>query len=166
MTSAVTFRTADAAATRALARAFAGCLRAGDTVALSGELGAGKTCFVQGAAEALGISQRITSPTFVLCKTYGAPIPVVHADVYRLDRVGDLADLGEDLFAADVVTFLEWGDAVPSALPGDRFDVELLHEHPTDPDGTGRWIRVRASGSATNRAEAVVAACGTWREEP
>lgn len=113
--------------TRTVGAAVARHLRPGDVVALSGELGAGKTCFVQGAAAALGITAPVTSPTFVLLHTYPGEVPVVHGDVYRLGTLRDVIDLGEDVFAPDVVTFLEWGDAVRSLLPQDHLEVVLTH---------------------------------------
>lgn len=113
--------------TRTVAAVVARHLRPGDVVALSGELGAGKTCFVQGAAAELGVTAPVTSPTFVLLHTYPGEVPVVHGDVYRLGTLRDVLDLGEDVFAPDVVTFLEWGDAVRSLLPDDHLEVVLTH---------------------------------------
>lgn len=119
-------RTSGADDTRALAAAVAATLRGGDVVALAGELGAGKTCFVQGAAAALGVTQRVTSPTFTLVRVYRGDLEVVHVDVYRLDRLHEVDELGDDLVGPDRVTFVEWGDAVAAVLPPDRLEVELL----------------------------------------
>ena len=102
-------------------------LEVGDVVALSGELGAGKTCFVQGAAAGLGVEARVTSPTFVLVREYLGRVPMVHTDVYRLDRLVDVRDLGEDVMSPEVVTFVEWADAVAPLLPDDRLEVEIVH---------------------------------------
>jgi tRNA threonylcarbamoyladenosine biosynthesis protein TsaE len=113
-------------ATRAVGAALAEELRAGDVVVLAGELGAGKTCLVQGLAAALGHTDRVTSPTFLLARRLDTTPPVVHADAWRLDRVGDLLDLGDELLDEDVVTVLEWGDAVAEVLPGDRVEVDLV----------------------------------------
>src|SRR5688572_23076479 len=90
------FVTRSAAETRRLAATVAGALRAGDVVALTGELGAGKTCFVQGAAAALGVTERVTSPSFLLRRDYHGDLPLVHLDVYRLERLQDVIDLGID----------------------------------------------------------------------
>jgi tRNA threonylcarbamoyl adenosine modification protein YeaZ len=88
----------------------------------------------------------VTSPTFVLVKTYTAGrFPVVHVDVYRLNRLQDVLDLGDDVFAPDAVTFVEWGDAVASLLPEDRFDIEIVHAG--DPDDVERRIRLQGHGS-------------------
>jgi tRNA threonylcarbamoyladenosine biosynthesis protein TsaE len=117
--------TSGPADTRAFAAALAPLLEASDVVALSGDLGAGKTCFVQGAVRGLGVETRVTSPTFVLVRQYTGRLPIVHCDVYRLDRLQDVHDLGDDVLAPEVVTFLEWADAVRPLLPDDRLEVDL-----------------------------------------
>lgn len=167
-------RSSDPDQTRALAAAVASVLAPGDVVALSGELGAGKTCFVQGAAARLGIEGRVTSPTFTLVRTYlDAPVPVVHCDVYRLDRLQDVLDLGDEVLAPDVVTFVEWGDAIASVLPDDRLEIEVTIADAGDPDGVpepgdaDRIVRLRPRGPAwRDRAAALADACAAWREEP
>jgi tRNA threonylcarbamoyladenosine biosynthesis protein TsaE len=169
-------RSPDPDQTRALAAAVASVLTPGDVVALSGELGAGKTCFVQGAARRLGVEGPVTSPTFMLVRTYlDAPVPVVHCDVYRLNRLQDVLDLGEDVLAPDVVTFVEWGDAVATLLPDDRLEVELTLVDAGDvASGAGRQdseterlVRLRPRGPAwRDRAGALADACAPWREEP
>ena len=104
-------------------------MRAGDVVVLSGDLGAGKTTFVQGLASALGVASRVNSPTFVLVREYHGTMRIEHVDVYRLDRLQELYDLGyEELFAPDALTLIEWGDAVAGALPDDRLEVRLTAE--------------------------------------
>lgn len=124
---AVTVVTTAATATRKVGGVVASVLQAGDVVALDGELGAGKTCFVQGAAIALGVTERVTSPTFLLRRTYQGRLPVVHLDVYRLDRLAEVDDLGGDeLFDPLGVTFVEWGDAMSPLLPPERLAVELV----------------------------------------
>jgi len=119
-------------------------LRPGDVVALAGELGAGKTCFVQGAAAALGVSERVTSPTFVIVRSYpGRAARIVHADAYRLHSLAELEDLGtDDVFAPDAITFVEWGDAVAGALPAERLDVQIVRG-----DDDARTISLRARGA-------------------
>ncbi|MEX1163801.1 MAG: tRNA (adenosine(37)-N6)-threonylcarbamoyltransferase complex ATPase subunit type 1 TsaE [Nitriliruptor sp.] len=129
-------RTTGPEGTRAVAAAVARHLEPGDVVALSGELGAGKTCFVQGAAAELGVERTVTSPTFVLVRQYAGRLPIVHCDVYRLDRLGDLLELGDEVLAPDVVTFIEWGDAVATLLPADRWDIDLRAPAPDGADGT------------------------------
>ncbi len=119
-------RCATPADTQELGRALASWIRPGDVIALAGDLGAGKTCLVQGLAAGLGVERRVTSPTFVLVKQYEARVPIVHVDAYRLERVGDLRDLGDEVFDEDVVTLIEWANAVVEALPADRLDVQIV----------------------------------------
>jgi tRNA threonylcarbamoyladenosine biosynthesis protein TsaE len=108
-------------------RQLAGMLRPGDVVLLSGELGAGKTALVCGIAEGLGIEETITSPTFVLVKSYrDGFIPLIHADAYRLGTTGEFEDL--DLLDAsrDGVLAIEWGDAVASFAPDDHLRIRIV----------------------------------------
>lgn len=116
-----------AADTRAVGAAIAGLLRPGDGVALTGELGAGKTTFVQGVASALRYEGMVGSPTFTLVRQYRAePFTIVHADVYRLDKVQDVLDLGlREMVEEGAVLLVEWGDAVEAILPPDHLVVEL-----------------------------------------
>ena len=161
--------------TRAFAAALSPLLQPGDVVALSGELGAGKTCFVQGAIRGLGVETRVTSPTFVLVRQYAGRLPIVHGDVYRLDRLQDVHDLGDDVMAPDVVTFLEWADAVAPLLPDDRLDVELhVPALVGDPASEAnrdveeaRTISLRGLGPRwAERAGALAAVCGPWHAGP
>lgn len=150
-------RTRTPSQTREVAAAVAGALRPGDVVALTGELGAGKTVFVQGAAAALGVTDRVTSPTFVLRREYPARLPVVHLDVYRLDALSDVLDLGfEEVLDGIAVTFIEWADAMSPLLPPDHLEVELRTEldlGPDDPDGgqDARRIILRPRGDDWHR---------------
>jgi tRNA threonylcarbamoyladenosine biosynthesis protein TsaE len=130
------------AETQQIAAELARSLVGGDVVLLSGDLGAGKTCFVQGAAGALGVQSRVTSPSFVLVREYAGSIRIAHVDVYRLNSLQELIDLGyEELFDPEVLIFIEWGDAVSGLLPEDRLEVELIVE----PDGNRR-VTLRANG--------------------
>ena len=116
--------TTSAADTRRLAATIAAALRVGDVISLTGELGAGKTCFVQGAAAALGVTERVTSPTFLLRRDYAGRVPIVHLDVYRLDTLREAAELGlDDIHRC--VTFIEWGDAMQPLLPADHLEIEF-----------------------------------------
>ncbi|MGH2726573.1 MAG: tRNA (adenosine(37)-N6)-threonylcarbamoyltransferase complex ATPase subunit type 1 TsaE, partial [Actinomycetota bacterium] len=101
-------RTTTPEETKALAAAVAPVMLPGDVVALSGDLGAGKTCFVQGAAAALGVSDRVTSPSFILVKEYQGTFPILHLDVYRLSNLQELTDLGyEEFLDPRWVVFIE-----------------------------------------------------------
>ncbi len=112
--------------TRELAATVAGALRPGDVVALTGELGAGKTCFVQGAASALGVQERVTSPSFVLRREYEGSVPILHMDIYRLETLQEIVDIGyEEVFDRTRVTFIEWGDAMSPLLPSDHLELEF-----------------------------------------
>ena len=101
-------------------------LAPGAVVALTGELGAGKTCFVQGLVRALGVEGRVTSPTFVLVNEYRGRVPVHHVDLYRIDRLEDVQDLGvPDLFAGDGITLVEWAEKLGPLLPADCIRVHI-----------------------------------------
>lgn len=120
------FHTASADETRALAARLAPHLQAGDVVVLVGDLGSGKTTFAQGVARGLGVEGPVTSPSFTLVQQYEGRLPVAHVDVYRLDRIQELHDLGfEELVDGAGVTLVEWGDAVAQAMPNDRVVVKL-----------------------------------------
>ena len=112
--------TQNAGETHALGQRLGAVLRAGDVVVLDGELGTGKTVLAKGIAVALGIDEPVVSPTFTVVREYDAPTPLVHVDVYRLDRLQELHDLGfDDLVGGDAVTVVEWGDRVSAALPSE-----------------------------------------------
>jgi tRNA threonylcarbamoyladenosine biosynthesis protein TsaE len=139
--------------TRAVGRSLAPLLRAGDGAALTGELGAGKTTFVQGVARGLGYEGVVVSPTFTLVREYRARLTVYHVDVYRLDRVQDVIDLGfEEMVAEDGVLLVEWGDAVEGLLPRDHLLLEMSVPGSSEarrmvlqgvgPSWAARWERV------------------------
>ena len=118
-------------------------LRPGDVIALTGELGAGKTTFTQGVAKGMGFDGAVVSPTFTLVREYrGGRLPVVHADVYRLDRVQDVLDLGLDEIEEDGVLLVEWGDAVEGLLPPAHLIVELT----VPGDGDERAVTISGNG--------------------
>ena len=129
--------------THALGRRIGALLRAGDVVVLDGELGSGKTVFAKGIAVGLGITEPVVSPTFTVVREYDAPTPLVHVDVYRLDHLQELHDLGfDDLVGGDAVTVVEWGDRVSALLPRDRL-VVLLEAGSGDDD---RTLSIGAAG--------------------
>ncbi len=118
--------------TVALARSFVSTLRGGEIVALSGNLGSGKTTFVQSCAHALGVHETVTSPTFVLMKTYrGERLSLCHIDAYRLSSGAELAAIGavDYLGSPDTVTFIEWPERVRDIVPTDAIHItfEILY---------------------------------------
>jgi tRNA threonylcarbamoyladenosine biosynthesis protein TsaE len=119
------FETASPEATRKIARHLAQALQPGDFLALVGELGAGKTCFVQGLAEGLGVSGRVASPTFILMRAHPGPVTLFHADAYRLNSGGELLDIGLEDWLATGVVALEWADQAPEALPAEYLTVTI-----------------------------------------
>ncbi|MBA2528836.1 MAG: tRNA (adenosine(37)-N6)-threonylcarbamoyltransferase complex ATPase subunit type 1 TsaE [Euzebyales bacterium] len=126
MVTELHLRSSGVADTRKVAATVAGALRPGDVVALTGELGAGKTCFVQGAAAALGVTGRVTSPSFVLRREYAGRLPVLHLDVYRLETLQEVDDLGyAEAGDRSQVAFIEWGDAMSPLLPPEHLEVEF-----------------------------------------
>lgn len=118
--------TSSAQETRALAARLAAHAEPGDLVLLVGELGAGKTTFVQGLGEALGVGEQITSPTFTLAREYEGRIPLHHLDVYRLEQIEEVLDLAlPELLDSGALTLIEWGDAIIPVLPADYLEVRL-----------------------------------------
>jgi tRNA threonylcarbamoyladenosine biosynthesis protein TsaE len=112
--------------TQAAGARLAETLAPGDVVALTGELGAGKTCFTQGLARGLGVTARAVSPTFVLVNEYRGRLPVHHVDAYRTTSLTELLDLGlEELFSGDGVTVVEWADKLRPLLPPRTIHVHI-----------------------------------------
>ena len=114
--------------TRDIAARLAAKLAPGDVVALRGELGAGKTCFVQGLALGLGVSRKrlVNSPSFTIVKEYEGRLPLYHFDVYRLSGPAELDGIGyEEYFYGEGVTAIEWADKIEEVLPVDTIAVSL-----------------------------------------
>ena len=125
---AETFTTKGPAGTVALGRRLAGRLAAGDCVALTGSLGAGKTVLVRGLAAGLGIADQrlVASPTYVLVHEYPARVPIYHLDLYRMvEPAGELAELGLDEMLADGVVLIEWADRAGGDLPRPRWEIQI-----------------------------------------
>jgi len=155
----IELRTGSADETRGVGAAIAGLLLPGDVVSLTGDLGAGKTTLVQGAAGALGVKEPVTSPTFILVREYEGDLPVHHMDVYRLDRLQEVLDLGfEDLLDPQGVLFVEWGSAIEGLLPNDHLELELTGEE------AARRVRIRGRGPSWGaRWASLEEALGAWR---
>jgi tRNA threonylcarbamoyladenosine biosynthesis protein TsaE len=114
--------------TQALAAGMAELAAPGDLLLLVGELGSGKTSFVQGFARGLGVVDQVTSPTFILARTYTGRLRLHHLDVYRLDHLQEVVDLGlAEIVDDGGVTLIEWGDVVTPALPADYLEVALVY---------------------------------------
>ena len=133
-------------------------LKAGDVVALTGELGSGKTCLTQGIACGLGVPENyaVTSPTFTLINEYpGREAALFHVDLYRLQGAADLADTGyEEYISGGGVMVIEWADKIPDAVPDGAVCVALTYleenvrkmELSGCRDRIGRWERILKEG--------------------
>ena len=114
--------------TEALGARLADALAEGRVVAFTGDLGAGKTAFVSGMARALGVEERVTSPTFTIVNEYeGGRLPLFHFDMYRLDSADELFHIGwEDYLARGGVCAVEWSENVTGAIEPDAVRVSIL----------------------------------------
>ena len=123
--------TRSAAETQALGARFAALLCPGELVALCGELGAGKTCFIQGICVGLGVEETVNSPTFILMNQYsgrrdGIAISIYHFDFYRLSGAGELDSFGADeFFDGEGICLVEWAERASERLPPRRWQVEM-----------------------------------------
>ena len=146
-----TVHTTSAAETVQFGRELAAALSPGDLVALSGDLGAGKTCLIQGIADGLGVTEVVNSPTFVLLNIYagqsaaGVALSVYHFDLYRLATSEELEDIGALEFFHDPlgVSLVEWAERMPDMLPAVRWEIRLEHGANAD-DRRICWQRLAA----------------------
>jgi tRNA threonylcarbamoyladenosine biosynthesis protein TsaE len=126
------------AETHAFGAELARHLRAGDLVVLSGPLGAGKTALTQGIGAGLGVTEDITSPTFVLARVHPGRVMLVHVDAYRLreagQALGDMDDLDLDVDLEHAVVVVEWGEGIVEGLSDSRLEVHLDRPDPDDAD--------------------------------
>ncbi|HWF22061.1 MAG TPA: tRNA (adenosine(37)-N6)-threonylcarbamoyltransferase complex ATPase subunit type 1 TsaE [Acidimicrobiales bacterium] len=153
--------TIDVEGTRALAGAVAGLCVPGDIVLLAGDLGAGKTAFAQGFGVALGVEEPITSPTFALLRQYpcdqGPIRTLLHADVYRLDHLQEIVDLGlGELVEDGAVAVVEWGDVAEPVLGSGSLTVHIVAD-PVGADPAG----ADPAGADENLRSIAVAPIGT-----
>lgn len=147
--------------TRDLGAAVAELARPGDVLVLAGDLGAGKTAFVQGFARGLGVAEPVTSPTFMLAQEYeGGRLHVHHLDIYRLEQLNEVVDLGlSEMLDEPGVVLIEWGDAISTLLPNALLEVRLTFGAGDD----DRRIELRGVGSGwAARAEALARALEPW----
>ena len=127
--------------TRIVGAALAPLLLPGDVISLSGDLGAGKTVFVQGLVTALGGTGRVTSPSFTLVQEYEARYPVVHLDVYRLTSFQEVIDLGfEELLDPGAILIVEWGEAVRPLLPMRYLQIDIRQVEDVTHDNERRLV--------------------------
>jgi tRNA threonylcarbamoyladenosine biosynthesis protein TsaE len=143
------FTCADSKATQSLAGHLAAVLRPGDLLLLEGDLGAGKTTFTQGLGRALGVTDAVTSPTFVLMNVYptSAGFDLVHVDVYRLDRLSEVVELAlPEMLDDGAVVVVEWGERAAAAQGGDHLRVRIE----SDEDGT-RTVSFEPHGDSWSR---------------
>jgi tRNA threonylcarbamoyladenosine biosynthesis protein TsaE len=134
--------------TREIAAALGRVAQPGDAILLSGPLGTGKTCFVQGLAAGLGVTHAVRSPTFVLLARYPGATPLVHLDLYRLEGRAAIEDLGVEEQLEDAVVAVEWGEKLGNFWP-DALAVEIEETGPES-----RRMTVHGRGEAVHRLAA------------
>ncbi|MFQ5586897.1 MAG: tRNA (adenosine(37)-N6)-threonylcarbamoyltransferase complex ATPase subunit type 1 TsaE [Thermodesulfobacteriota bacterium] len=125
------YHTSSPEETGALAGRIAPTLNRGEVLILSGELGTGKTTFVKGLADGLGLTGLVRSPTFTVVNIYRGPLTLYHIDLYRIESGGELDDIGIDtyLFCGDGITVVEWGEKVEEALTDRYLSVRFFHDN-------------------------------------
>lgn len=160
-------RTRSPGDTKNLAANLAELAHPGDLLLLVGDLGAGKTTFTQGFAAALGISDAVTSPTFTLAREYHGRLLLHHLDVFRLEQIAEVHDLGlPELLDSDGVTLIEWGDAIRQALPNDYLEVALTFVDSQDSSSDERVVVLTPAGPRwQTRFQALAVAAAQWLED-
>ena len=122
----LTFTTSSAEETISLGQKIGKLLKKGDIIAMQGTLAAGKTTITKGIAQALGITETITSPTFCLISEYQGSMPLYHMDVYRLDGTEDFINLGtDDMLYGDGVSIIEWSEKIMDELPSSTIILKI-----------------------------------------
>ena len=122
------FALPDLEATAKLGAGIAGGLRAGDAVALWGDLGAGKTTLARAILKALGVAGEVPSPTFTLVQIYETAPRIAHFDLYRLKSAREMEELGFEDALLEGAVLVEWPERAPEALPPDALHVRLVHD--------------------------------------
>ncbi|MFH0887502.1 MAG: tRNA (adenosine(37)-N6)-threonylcarbamoyltransferase complex ATPase subunit type 1 TsaE [bacterium] len=118
--------------TQKFAEKFAKGLDSGTVILLTGELGAGKTTFVQGLAKGLGVEGIPNSPSFIVVNEHRGNKKLVHVDLYRLENVDEIADLGlDEYFKSDAITVVEWGERLGELMPNEyiMINIETIGEN-------------------------------------
>lgn len=147
--------------TQGLAAAVADVVTNRDILMLVGDMGAGKTTFTQGFAVALGIDEVVTSPTFVLMQSYAGRLKLHHVDIYRLDHLQEVIDLGLiELLDEGGVALIEWGNLATPVLPHDFLEVGLRID---EEDDDRRHLTFESVGSAWSaKQKALAEALAPW----
>ena len=146
--------------TQAFGAAVSTVLQAGDVMLLTGDMGAGKTTFVKGLGIGLGVAEPITSPTFVLLHTYSGRMPLHHADLYRLDHLEEVLDLGIMELIDDGVALIEWADRGLPAFPTDVLRMQFSYD---DEDDNVRRFTFQGTGKRwADRVDDLLVAIQQW----
>jgi tRNA threonylcarbamoyl adenosine modification protein YjeE len=136
-----------------VARRIATCLSIGDTVALEGDLGAGKTTLARAILHALGVTDDVPSPSFTLVQKYDTPrLSIAHCDFYRIEDPAEVDELGFDDALNEGAVLIEWPERVPGRIPSDalRIRIEIVgeSERTVQFSGPARWARLLSNGKA------------------
>ena len=125
--SSLSFKSRSPQDTQSVGQRLGELARPGDVLLLVGELGAGKTCLAQGLARGLGIEDPVPSPSFVLLREYKGRLPLYHIDLYRLERLAEVAELGlDDYFYGDGISVVEWADRAMALLPPEHLLLRIV----------------------------------------
>ncbi|MCG9127832.1 tRNA (adenosine(37)-N6)-threonylcarbamoyltransferase complex ATPase subunit type 1 TsaE [Candidatus Poribacteria bacterium] len=137
------FRTESPIETQNIGEEFGKTLKPGDVVALIGDLGAGKTCLTQGIARGVGIAKGevVSSPSYILINEYNGKIPIYHIDLYRLENIAEIADLGiGEYVESDGICIIEWAERMKEGLPKNCITINITWE-----DENTRTIKIQHS---------------------
>jgi tRNA threonylcarbamoyladenosine biosynthesis protein TsaE len=125
---AALLRTASSDETREVGRWIGKWVKAGDVLALFGDLGTGKTVLVKGLSESLGIKENVESPSFTIISEYQGRIPLYHIDLFRMSSVDEILKIGyEEYVYGDGICAIEWAENIQALLPKRRLDIKLFH---------------------------------------
>ena len=135
--------------TQKIASEFAKTLKEGDVLCMYGDLGAGKTAFVQGLAKGLGIEDHVTSPTFTIVNEYYGSMPLYHFDVYRIADSDEMYEISyEEYVYGDGVSVIEWPQLIDDILPEKRYEITILKDYDKGEDYRTIEIKEKKDESA------------------
>lgn len=158
----ITVRTRSAEETRGVGQSLGVAARPGDVLLLIGDLGTGKTTFVQGLAQGLGVTQRCTSPSYTLMHTYDGRYPMLHVDLFRCERGQDVIDLGlEDMLDPPWVVAIEWGERAGPIVSDDYLEVEFGWADGSD---DARILQLRPFGRWRDRMRELTDSVRAWNQ--